>query len=74
MNITIDGHPVVIFSGARVIDALRKFDPALARQLTQGTLRVVDAWGHETRGDGELTEGQSLRTEATERSPSPEHP
>ena len=60
MKIMLNGHEVVIFSGGRVIDAVRAYSIRSAKLLENEKFVVFDRFGNKTELDGELTEGQQL--------------
>ncbi len=60
MFIKINGKTIEIFSGARVMDALRRYSRAEWKQIQADKKRVYDAHGHEVAPDGELGGGEEL--------------
>jgi hypothetical protein len=70
MHIKVNHKTVEIFSGARVMDVLRKYSAITWKQVQKGSKAVFDGHGHEVGLDGELSDGDRLvvkraaRTEA----------
>jgi hypothetical protein len=62
MLIKVNGRAIEIFSGAKVVDALRRFSPAECKRVRTGARKVCDRHGHEVALDGELNGGEELIT------------
>ena len=60
MKIKVNQQVVEIFSGARVMDVLRKYSAITWKQVQKGSKAVFDGRGHEVALDGELSEGARL--------------
>jgi len=60
MLIRINGKEIEIFSGARVMDALRRYSRAEWKQVQANKKKVYDVDGHEVALDGELGGGEEL--------------
>jgi len=60
MLIRINGKEIEIFSGARVMDALRRYSRAEWKQVQANKKKVYDVHGHEVALDGELGGGEEL--------------
>jgi hypothetical protein len=64
MQIKVNGRAIEIFSGAKVVDALRRYSPAEWTRVRKGQKKVCDRHGHEVGLDGELIGGEELITSA----------
>jgi len=62
MRIVIDGAEVVVFTGARVKDAVLKHSDTAYKNLLKEKLRVLDLFGNRLEPDGALCDGQQLYT------------
>lgn len=60
MHIQVNHKTVEIFSGARVMDVLRKYSASTWKQVQKGSKAVFDGHGHEVGLDGELRDGDRL--------------
>jgi sulfur carrier protein ThiS len=60
MKIKVNQQTVEIFSGARVMDVLRKYSAITWKQVQKGSKAVFDGHGHEVGLDGELSDGDRL--------------
>jgi len=60
MHVKVNGKTIEIFSGARVMDALRRYSPAAWKQVQANKKKVYDVHGHEVAPDGELGGGEEL--------------
>jgi len=58
MTVYINEKPVVIFSGARIRDAVLAYSARSCKLLLKGNLTIFDRFGNPTEPDGPLTEGQ----------------
>ena len=60
MKIFINDREIIIFRGAMVRDAVRRYSRRSSKQVEAGFLMIVDRYGNKTETDGELTDGQKL--------------
>ena len=60
MHVKVNGKTIEIFSGARVMDALRRYSRAEWKQVQANKKKVYDVHGHEVALDGELGGGEEL--------------
>jgi hypothetical protein len=60
MKVYINRKEIPIFTGARVIDAVRAYSLRSAKMLLKGTLNAYDRFGNLTEPDGRLIDGQIL--------------
>jgi len=68
MKIFVNRKEITIFTGARVIDAVRKYSLRSAGMLLKGSLTVYDRFGNITEPDGRLTDEQQLTIRKTKKS------
>lgn len=60
MHVKVNGKTIEVFSGARVMDALRRYSRAEWKQVQANKKKVYDVHGHEVAPDGELGGGEEL--------------
>ncbi len=65
MKVFVNRKEIAIFTGARVIDALRSYSLRSAGFVLKGTYIVFDRFGNITGPDGRLTDGQILTIRKT---------
>ena len=65
MKIFVNRKEITIFTGARVIDAVRAYSLRTAGMVLKGVYSVFDRFGNTTEPDGRLTDGQILTIRKT---------
>ena len=60
MKITVNDIPLEVHTGAKAIDAIRKYYSTLGIHRTDQSPRIEDRFGNEVASDGELTDGNTL--------------
>jgi hypothetical protein len=60
MQIKVDGQVIEIFSGAKVVDVLRKYSRAEWKRVQKNKKKVCDRHGHEVDLQGELNGGEEF--------------
>ena len=65
MKVFVNRKEITIFTGARVMDAVRAYSAYSAKMLLKGAFTVFDRFGNITETDGRLTEGQILTIRKT---------
>jgi hypothetical protein len=61
IRVFVNSGAVDVPAGTAIMDAVRKFDPALSRELTAGKAYVTDGRGIELDPAAPLTSGSILR-------------
>lgn len=67
MKVFVNRKEIAIFTGARVIDALRNYSLRSAGLVVKGIYTVYDRYGNITEPDGRLTDGQILTIRKTKK-------
>jgi hypothetical protein len=58
MKVFVNETGIILFQGAKVKDAILKFDKKILRELS--SYEILDRYGYETDIDGALQEGSKL--------------
>lgn len=69
MNITVNDKTVQIFTGAKAVDAIRKYMVEIQKSPSGlETLTIFDKYGHEIDGEAPLKEGDVIEVKSSQRS------
>lgn len=68
MKVFVNRKEITIFTGARVIDAVRAYSLRSAGLVLKGVYSVFDRFGNITEPDGRLSDGQILTIRKTNQS------
>ena len=60
MKVIINAHEIDIFKGARVENAVRKFDKKLLKELQNGTAEAFDKFGNRISVSSPLRENSQI--------------
>ena len=60
MKIIINTNEIEIFKGAKVEDAIRKFDKKLLREVKKGTAKILDKYEHQLSLSSPLHENSQI--------------
>jgi len=60
MQVFINGSPLTLFTGARVLDGLTAYSTIALKDVREGRVEVRDAEGHLVYVDGRLSDGDHL--------------
>ena len=60
MTLFVNEKEIILFDGATVSDALRKYNDSAVNKVKKGNAEVLDAYGNKVELSGALSEGSRL--------------
>ena len=64
MTVFVNDKQLILFEGAKVIDALRMYGGKSLKQIRKGKSEVLDSYGYSVDLGGALSEGSRLTVKA----------